>query len=199
MPELLQTKRLLDMHMVRQRKFCFLLSFFFWPFLPPSPSLIDRTFLSLQTMLGELMDNLRERKLDDYYQAEEELMNKKALTRPVQELLADADAGTALDRCEMFRGPVLLSRQRYFLVSAVPPDSHPPRCCFTYPFVLRPTPLSLRLYIINFLDGEPKEAEQKACEEVRASGLSAAHTRAALKSAPPRGAKARRLSHHTPR
>jgi hypothetical protein len=49
-------------------------------------------------MLGELMDNLRDRKLDDYYQTEEELMNKKALTRPILDLLRDPEAGTALDR-----------------------------------------------------------------------------------------------------
>lgn len=51
-----------------------------------------------QSILSVLMDNLKDRKLDDYYQVEEELMNKKSVTRPVIDVLRDADAGGPLDR-----------------------------------------------------------------------------------------------------
>lgn len=45
------------------------------------------------------MDHLKDRKLDDYYQVEEELMNKKSVTRPVLDMLRSDEAGTKLDRC----------------------------------------------------------------------------------------------------
>ncbi|EGD75897.1 hypothetical protein PTSG_00606 [Salpingoeca rosetta] len=63
----------------------------------------QKSYLTMHVnILTSLMKSIEDRKLDDYYQLEEEVMNNKSLSRPVLELLKDEDAGTVMDRLRLF-------------------------------------------------------------------------------------------------
>eukprot|EP00052_Salpingoeca_macrocollata_P015390 m.122607 g.122607 ORF g.122607 m.122607 type:complete len:638 (-) comp19669_c0_seq1:54-1967(-) len=63
----------------------------------------QKKILDLHTnMLTEVMSKLGARHLDSYYEMEEEIMNKKKLSKPLLELLSDPEAGTPDDRMRMY-------------------------------------------------------------------------------------------------
>eukprot|EP00051_Salpingoeca_urceolata_P031156 m.10522 g.10522 ORF g.10522 m.10522 type:complete len:632 (-) comp3809_c0_seq1:25-1920(-) len=61
-----------------------------------------KKFLDMHTtLLTTVVDHLKERQLDSYYEMEEEIMNGKKLSRPLIELLSDPAAGTPEDRMRL--------------------------------------------------------------------------------------------------
>ncbi|EDQ88702.1 uncharacterized protein MONBRDRAFT_32644 [Monosiga brevicollis MX1] len=57
---------------------------------------------SHMSLLTSIMDNLSSRKLDEYFQTEEEVMNKKTVSIPVLDMLKNPEAGTLEDRLRLY-------------------------------------------------------------------------------------------------
>eukprot|EP01147_Barroeca_monosierra_P008612 gene8612-1025_t len=63
----------------------------------------QKSFLTMHlNILTSLMKAIEVRKLDDLYQLEEEVMNKKSLSHPILEMIRDEEAGTILDRLRLY-------------------------------------------------------------------------------------------------
>eukprot|EP00049_Salpingoeca_infusionum_P027309 m.31600 g.31600 ORF g.31600 m.31600 type:complete len:734 (-) comp9433_c0_seq3:215-2416(-) len=63
----------------------------------------QRNFLTAHTsILTKLMQSIEARKLDAFYELEEEIISKKALSRPVTELICDPTQGLLEDRLRLF-------------------------------------------------------------------------------------------------